>query len=129
MPIRLVGAAGTSDILLDRALVVVGRHPLCDSRLVSSRVSRWHCCLTAVAGEVYVRDLGSANGTWINGLRISSGRLSSGDVLSLAHLRFRIQEGEEDQARIAGSSSALDDHIVSLADTHGTALCDECGDG
>jgi pSer/pThr/pTyr-binding forkhead associated (FHA) protein len=128
MSISLVCADGRSVILLDRTLVVVGRHPLCDSRLFSSRVSRWHCCLTSVAGEVYVRDLGSANGTWINGLRVTSGRLTSGDVLSLAHLRFRIQEGEADQARKADSSSGLEDHIVSLADTQGTALCDELGD-
>jgi pSer/pThr/pTyr-binding forkhead associated (FHA) protein len=129
MPTRLVGSAGRSEILMDRALVVVGRHQLCDSRLVSPRVSRWHCCLTAVAGDVYVRDLGSTNGTWINGQRVTSGRISAGDVLSIAHIRYRINEGQADRACVADSSCKLEDHIVCLADSHGTALSDDCGNG
>ena len=74
MPTRLL-TAGSSDIRIDRALVAVGRHPHCDARIVSPQVSRWHCCLTADVGGVSVRDLGSTNGTWINGQRVTSGRM------------------------------------------------------
>ncbi len=35
-----------------------------------------HCCLVRSDGEVLVRDLGSTNGTWINGLRVDAGRLA-----------------------------------------------------
>ena len=72
---RLLAAAGRSDIRIDRTLVAVGRHPRCDARIVSPRVSRWHCCLIAVAGGISVRDLASTNGTWINGQRVTSGRM------------------------------------------------------
>jgi pSer/pThr/pTyr-binding forkhead associated (FHA) protein len=129
MPTRLIACRGGSEILIDRTLLVIGRHPHCDSRLVSPRVSRWHCCVIAVAGEVCVRDLGSTNGTWINGQRVTSGRIRCGDVLSIAHIRYRIEEGQADRAHTADAPDRLDDQIISLADTHGTALCDECGGG
>jgi hypothetical protein len=69
MRCRLVALAGWPPIRLDRVLVAVGRHPNCDARLVSPRVSRWHCCMTEIEGQVWVRDLGSTNGTWIEGQR------------------------------------------------------------
>jgi pSer/pThr/pTyr-binding forkhead associated (FHA) protein len=40
--------------------------------------------------EVLVRDLGSTNGTWINSRRVEKGLLRRGDVLGIAHLRFRL---------------------------------------
>jgi len=96
MPCHLVASAGWPPIRLNRALVVVGRHPNCDARLDSPRVSRWHCCMTEVDGGVWVRDLGSTNGTWIGGRRINSGRLRIGDVLLIAHLHFRVEEDREE---------------------------------
>jgi pSer/pThr/pTyr-binding forkhead associated (FHA) protein len=92
MPCHLVASAGWPSIRLDRVLVVVGRHWDCDARLDSPRVSRWHCCMTEVDGEVWVRDLGSTNGTWIDGMRISLGRMRVGDVLAIANLHFRVEE-------------------------------------
>jgi pSer/pThr/pTyr-binding forkhead associated (FHA) protein len=101
---------------LDRALIVVGRHPNCDARLVSPRVSRWHCCLTEVDGEVWVRDLGSTNGTWIDGRRIHSGRLRVGDVLAIAHYRCRVEEVRGEPASRAGRPITPDDGLLSLGD-------------
>ena len=91
MAARLVALAGGTDILLDRALVLVGRHPRCDVRLESCRVSRIHCCLSLDRGEILVRDLVSTNGTQINGQRSETGRLRIGDELSIANLRFRLE--------------------------------------
>jgi pSer/pThr/pTyr-binding forkhead associated (FHA) protein len=67
MPARLVALDGGPDILIDQDIVVVGRHPGCDVRRDSLRVSRHHCCLTDEEGEITVRDLGSTNGIQING--------------------------------------------------------------
>jgi pSer/pThr/pTyr-binding forkhead associated (FHA) protein len=110
---------------LDRVLIVVGRHPDCDARLDSLRVSRWHCCLSEVDGEVWVRDLGSTNGTWIGGRRVSSGRVRRGDVLAIAHLRYRVEELRAEPAHRADRPSTPDDRLLSLADPPGTALLDE----
>lgn len=93
MPARLVALDEGLDIPLDRAMVVVGRHPQCDARLDSLRVSRHHCCMTQDHGEVIVRDLGSTNGIRINGQRVELGRLRPGDELSIAHIRYRLDNG------------------------------------
>jgi pSer/pThr/pTyr-binding forkhead associated (FHA) protein len=95
MPCRLIASAGGPPISLKRVLVVVGRHPDCDALLDSPRVSRWHCCMTQVDGGVWVRDLGSTNGTWIGGRRITSGLLRIGDALLIANLRYRVEEDRE----------------------------------
>jgi hypothetical protein len=94
MPTRLVALDEGPDIPLDRAMVVVGRHPQCDARLDSLRVSRHHCCMTQDQGEVVVRDLGSTNGIRINGQRVEMGRLRPGDELSIAHIRYRLDNGQ-----------------------------------
>src|SRR5919199_2625253 len=93
MPVRLVALDEGPDIPVDRAMVVVGRHPACDARLDSLRVSRHHCCMMQENGEVVVRDLGSTNGIRINGQRVEMGRLRPGDELSIAHIRYRLESG------------------------------------
>ena len=95
MSARFVAIDEGPDITLDRAMVVVGRHPNCDTRLNSLRVSRHHCCMTRDNDQVVVRDLGSTNGIRINGMRVETGRLRPGDELSIAHIRYRL-EGEKD---------------------------------
>ena len=125
MPCRLVASAGWPPIRLDRMLVVVGRHPDCDARLDSPRVSRWHCCLTEVDGEVWVRDLGSTNGTWIDGRRVRSGSLRTGDVLAIAHHRYRVQEVRAEPVSGADRAGTPDDGLLPLGDPPGTALHDE----
>jgi predicted component of type VI protein secretion system len=94
MPTRLIALFAGPDILVDSSPVLVGRHPRCDARIDSIRVSRRHCCLTESNGEVVVRDLGSTNGIRINGQRVEMGRLRPGDELSIAHIRFRLDSGQ-----------------------------------
>ena len=89
------------DITLDRALVMVGRHPQCDARLDSLWVSRRHCILTEDGGEVVVRDLGSTNGIRINGQRVERGRLRPGDEISIAHFRYRLEGAPAEHATVA----------------------------
>jgi hypothetical protein len=124
MPSRLVASAGRPDILVDRVMVVVGRHPHCDARLHSSRVSRWHCCLTEVDGELWVRDLGSTNGIWINGRRVISGRMRLGDVLAIAHIHYRLEEGQADPLGPAEFPSGPEIVGIAAADPPGRSLAE-----
>jgi pSer/pThr/pTyr-binding forkhead associated (FHA) protein len=96
MPARLVSLDGTGDIPVNRRALLVGRHPLCDARLPSHRVSRIHCCLLRHSDGFTVRDLRSTNGTRINGRRSESGRLEAGDELAIAHLRYRLEVDPSD---------------------------------
>ena len=88
---RLVALDEGPDISLDGMPIVVGRDPRCDVRLTCMRVSRRHCRIRLVDGEVQVCDLGSTNGILINGRQALSGRLHAGDTLSIAGLRFRLE--------------------------------------
>jgi pSer/pThr/pTyr-binding forkhead associated (FHA) protein len=81
---------GNADFRLDAELTLVGRDRACEVCLDSSRVSRRHCCLAFGHGEVLVRDLGSTNGTRINGQCVAKGLLQPGDELGISHLRFRL---------------------------------------
>jgi len=110
MPARLVALDEGLDIPLDRTMVVVGRHPQCDARLDSLRVSRHHCCMTQDNGEVVVRDLGSTNGIRINGHRVEIGRLRPGDELSIAHVRYRLENGLAHEMTLADPASAQGFH-------------------
>jgi hypothetical protein len=58
---------------------------------VSSRVSRFHCCLSRIDDLVAIRDLASNNGTRVNGQRVAAGSLRAGDELAIAHLCYRLQ--------------------------------------
>jgi hypothetical protein len=90
MTFFLTPLSGVSDIPVGAGPAILGRDPLCEVWIDSPRVSRRHCCLTEDAGAILVRDLGSTNGTRINGRGVASGRLVPGDELAVAHLRFRL---------------------------------------
>jgi predicted component of type VI protein secretion system len=110
MAARLVALDEGPDIPLDRTMVVVGRHPQCDARLDSLRVSRHHCCMTQDQGGVVVRDLGSTNGIRINGQRVEMGRLRPGDELSIAHIRYRLDNGQAHEATLADAPHGSNGH-------------------
>jgi len=103
MSSRFVAIDEGPDIALDRVMVLVGRDPDCDTRLKSLRVSRHHCCMSRENDQVVVRDLGSTNGIRINGLRVETGRLRPGDELSIAHIRYRLED-EQDFEHVSDSA-------------------------
>jgi predicted component of type VI protein secretion system len=116
---------GGPDIPTGREPIIVGRHPHCDVRLRSIRVSRRHCFLSEVDGAVIVRDLGSSNGTLINGRRVEAGRLRPGDELSIANLRYRLEQGPADRARTADPRDGVCGDGASITKLPGTNLFDE----
>jgi hypothetical protein len=70
---------------------VIGRDYECDLRLTHDSVSRRHAMLTSVEGQWMVVDLGSTNGTRINGWRLQvQTPLRPGDVLDLGTQRLRV---------------------------------------
>lgn len=61
----------------------VGRHPEAAVRFNDSRVSRWHAEFEHRPDGVRLRDLGSTNGTTINGKPVNTGVLGDGDVVGI----------------------------------------------
>ncbi len=70
--------------------LVVGREHSCDIPLSAEDVSRRHAVLEGEDGDWRVRDLESANGTWVNGRRVSERRLKPGDEIRFGRVaRYR----------------------------------------
>ncbi len=72
----------------------VGRADACQIKLSDTYVSSFHARIFSRDGQWYVEDLGSTNGTLVNGRRITRQALSDGDVIRIGHsvLVYR-QEG------------------------------------
>jgi predicted component of type VI protein secretion system len=90
MPAQLVSLNGGPSILLDKPIILIGRHPECDIQIESRKVSRRHCCIAQVNDYLVVRDLGSTNGIRINGVRVLEGRLNAKDELTIGGACFRV---------------------------------------
>jgi len=71
--------------------LTVGREPTCDVRLDDPHVSRTHAALQRRGGTVYVQDLGSSGGTFVNGSPAASTELHQGDVVAFASVRARFE--------------------------------------
>lgn len=107
MKIKLVGDEWQSgrEINLDRFPVVLGRGPAASVQLVDRWVSQTHCQLDAVDGTVVVRDLGSKNGTLINGVYTAVSPLKAGDRLSVGLSTFVVAYEPCDSASPAGDAA------------------------
>lgn len=83
--------------------MLIGRHPDCDLVLDSPLVSRYHAELEIRSSVASIRDLGSANGTFVRGRRISEHELRAGQGLYVGnvHLVFDGQQLQEDGAHSA----------------------------
>jgi len=92
---RLLALDTAEDIPLSDDLIVVGRHPSCDFRIRSSRVSRIHCCIHVTGDRIFVRDLNSTNGIRINGRSVERAELQPGDVVSIGQIHFKCVENSE----------------------------------
>jgi hypothetical protein len=70
--------------VLDRDLFILGRDPGCNIVIDAPQVSRQHARIRKYGGQVVIEDLRSANGTFVNGMRLTGPRtLVNGDVISL----------------------------------------------
>jgi adenylate cyclase len=85
---KLVPCGGGPPIPLGKATVVLGRHPGCDIPVACPSVSGRHCELQFREGSWWVRDLGSKNGTAVNGVKRENQRVEPNNVLSIGRQRF-----------------------------------------
>lgn len=94
------------DIPLDRPKILLGRLPDCDIRLNSNMVSRRHAEICINGDDVSIADLGSGNGTYLNGNRLGEGPsvLTPGDRVKLGPILIRVERDEPpEDARAEGT--------------------------
>ncbi|MHC4562542.1 MAG: FHA domain-containing protein [Planctomycetota bacterium] len=114
-------------IPLKSASVIVGRGDECAVRVPAASVSRQHCELINDGEHIRVKDMNSANGTFVNGERMGEGVLAAGDRLTVGHVNFVVRvDGEP--ARI----ERFDPIVQTTAAEEGVNLADlaesEAGD-
>lgn len=96
---QLIPLDGSKPITITRDLTLVGRKTeLCDIILKSGSVSKLHCAIAKTDGLLFIRDLGSTNGTKVNGQRVTRGALLPGDELAFAAVKFRVHLGPDNQS-------------------------------
>jgi pSer/pThr/pTyr-binding forkhead associated (FHA) protein len=91
---KLIPADGSRPIALVRDVTIVGRKKgLADIVLDHQGISKLHCAIAKTDGLLFVRDLGSTNGTKVNGQRVTRGALLPGDELAFGSQKFRVHLG------------------------------------
>lgn len=94
MIVKLIVASGRSAgraIAIKRNTLLIGRAEQCDVRPLSEEVSRRHCQVTVGPDAVWVEDLGSRNGTHVNGQRIGERtKVVDGDMIRVGSLELKV---------------------------------------
>ena len=124
MSTKLVIASGKSSgkaIVVKKERFLIGRAEECDIRPLSDEVSRRHCAVHIEPDTVWVEDLGSRNGTFLNGSRIAEKtKIFDGDLIKVGSLELKVAGGtagkppaSAPKPSAAGPSSWSDDEEVS----------------
>ena len=101
---QLVPVGGGDPIPLLQKKLTVGRRESCDIVLRFANVSGKHCELAVDDGYWFVKDLGSRNGTKVNGLRITKRkRLDPGDTITIAKQKYEVKYSPIDDLDAVGT--------------------------
>jgi pSer/pThr/pTyr-binding forkhead associated (FHA) protein len=106
---------------LPSSVTVVGRRHSCDLCIPLMSVSRRHCQLNYDDGILKIRDLGSRNGTYLNGKRIKEAAIQAGNSIKIGPLTFLLQIDGQPQtfaepASASQSSSSQDAAMEDIVD-------------
>ncbi len=124
----LMPIGGGDPIPLSKKEVVIGRRPSCDIRLEFENISGRHCMLSFQNGTWSVRDLGSSNGTKVNGQRLQrqQGVMPDDEIAIATHL-FRLDYVPSNQFVDAQTLLEDDNAIIALDDHQPTSLMELAG--
>ncbi|RPJ56878.1 MAG: FHA domain-containing protein [Acidobacteria bacterium] len=84
------------EFVLRDGTLILGRAQISDIVIPDTRISRSHASLECSQGSCLLKDLGSVNGTWVNGHRVTEVRLKHGDSLAVGDSMLRFEVMQED---------------------------------
>lgn len=115
----LTPMGGGDPIPLIKAEIVVGRRPSCDISLDYQNVSGKHCVFRLINSVWHVRDLGSTNGTTVNGSQIASEHsIMPDDEVGIASHFFTIDYEPGGPVGIFSKDQVLDEDIAETRKRH-----------
>jgi diguanylate cyclase (GGDEF)-like protein len=100
---------------IDGPEIVIGRAASAGVRLNDDGISRRHCRVVSVSGQIFIEDLGSANGTLVNGEMIEHHALKEGDKIRLGAtttLKFTYQDKLDESFQQQMLDAALRDGLT-----------------
>jgi pSer/pThr/pTyr-binding forkhead associated (FHA) protein len=115
-------ASAAALIPITRFPCVLGRAPECDRRVNDASISRRHCVFTLRDDQAWVEDLGSSNGTRLNGEALTGARpIEDGDRIDLARLSFqaRLRQVQASEAEQPSQAQPVDEERA----TEATFMC------
>lgn len=98
VPLRLVLYPNGGSVELKKPDLIVGRHSGADIRLILPDVSRRHCRFTFATGNWRITDLGSTNGIFVNGEKVTETVLKPRDLVRIGSYIFEVNPQAESQA-------------------------------
>jgi hypothetical protein len=112
--LRLVPVSGPPiDVVKDQSMV--GREPSCEIVVTDGSVSRRHARLEKRGGVWWVVDQGSANGTYVNSLKVAEQALKNNQELRFGALAFRVDLREDPDATVSAPAPKEDTATVMAA--------------
>jgi len=94
-----------TETLLDQSCFLIGRDQICNICIQGLRVSRLHAVISMSTQGLNIADLGSTNGTSVNGEKVSRFELQDGDVVTIGDTRITYLAGGEQLTRQSDSDS------------------------
>ncbi|MGZ3480456.1 MAG: FHA domain-containing protein, partial [Myxococcaceae bacterium] len=91
----------------DRDIIKIGRLASAHLCLDDDKVSRIHSVIEiAPDGKLSIIDMGSVEGTWVNGKRVNKGVLSFGDEIRVGNTLIKVEDGAAARAAAALAATA-----------------------
>lgn len=98
------------------ARIVIGRDVGCDLQLFDEGLSRRHFLIEQSAESYRIEDLGSSNGTYINGHKISTARLTHGDLITAGSTQLQFLVGNEGSISSSGTRRPTPTRVSDLVE-------------
>jgi diguanylate cyclase (GGDEF)-like protein len=114
----LTGSATGTQFKVNKGTAMIGRGPQVELRVEDDGISRAHARIRAETGRAWVEDMGSRNGTFVNGAKIAAAvELHDGDKIQVGRgtvIRFGFQDDLDESFHESLLSSALRDGLTKL---------------
>jgi serine/threonine-protein kinase len=126
--LKLIGKATKGFVVKEGDIVLIGRSSETDFRIADHLVSRKHCRIGLGAEGFWVEDLGSRNGTYLNGKRIKKAPLRKDDILKIGPDKLKVRILSEEEMGAGSVKCRSCGVLYSRDELEDFDYCPQCGD-